>query len=96
MTDTGDETAPQAIMRGKGLPRSERLLADLGEHAFLNLWSYPNVFYDKKQHGNERGFQSKRAMKDSKPPRSDALRRAGLMVENCTYGQPYDQYAEST
>ena len=33
---------------------------------------------------------------NSKPPRSDALRRAGLMVENCTYGQPYDQYAEST
>src|SRR5512135_3716642 len=31
-----------------------------------------------------------------KPPRGDALRRAGLMVENCTYGQPYDQYAEST
>lgn len=25
-----------------------------------------------------------------------ALRRAGLMVENCTYGQPYDQYSEST
>ncbi len=32
----------------------------------------------------------------SKPPRGDALRRAGLMVENCTYGQPYDQYVEST
>ena len=32
----------------------------------------------------------------SKPPRGDALRWAGLMVENCTYGQPYDQYAEST
>ncbi len=31
-----------------------------------------------------------------KPPRGAALRRAGLMVENCTYGQPYDQYAEST
>lgn len=29
-------------------------------------------------------------------PRKDALRRAGLMVENCTYGQPYDQCAEST
>ena len=33
---------------------------------------------------------------DGKPPRGDALRWAGLMVENCTYGQPYDQYAEST
>ncbi|MET4033420.1 MULTISPECIES: hypothetical protein [unclassified Bradyrhizobium] len=26
----------------------------------------------------------------------DPLRRASLMVENCTYGQPYDQCAEST
>jgi hypothetical protein len=34
--------------------------------------------------------------KPSKPPRRDALRRTGLMVENCTYGQPYDQCAEST
>ncbi len=33
---------------------------------------------------------------DSKLPRKDALRRAVLMVENCTYGQPYDQRAEST
>lgn len=31
-----------------------------------------------------------------KLPRGAALRRAGLRVENCTYGQPYDQYAEST
>ena len=33
---------------------------------------------------------------DGKPPRRDALRRGGLMVENCTYGQSYDQCAEST
>ncbi|MGX9426025.1 hypothetical protein [Bradyrhizobium sp. LeoA1S1] len=31
-----------------------------------------------------------------KPPRKGALRRADLMVENCTYGQPYNQCAEST
>ena len=31
-----------------------------------------------------------------KPPRRDALRRGGLMVENCTYGQSYDQCVEST
>lgn len=31
-----------------------------------------------------------------KPPRRDALYRSGLMVENCTYGQPYDQCAETT
>ena len=33
---------------------------------------------------------------DGKPPRRDALRRGGLMVENCTYGQSYDQCVEST
>ena len=31
-----------------------------------------------------------------KLPRKDALRRAGLMIEKCTYGQPYDQCVEST
>jgi hypothetical protein len=41
----------QAIYRSKGSTASERLLADLGEQAFLNLWSYPNLFYDKKQGG---------------------------------------------
>ena len=33
---------------------------------------------------------------EGKPPRRDALRRGGLMVENCTYGQSYDQCVEST
>jgi hypothetical protein len=44
-------TLTQAIYRSKGSTASERLLADLGEQAFLNLWSYPNLFYDKKQGG---------------------------------------------
>jgi len=39
---------------------------------------------------------SKSQLIEGKLPRSDALRRTGLMVENCTYGQPYDQCAEST
>jgi hypothetical protein len=30
------------------------------------------------------------------PPRRDALRRDGLLVENCAYGQRYDQCVEST
>jgi hypothetical protein len=42
-------TIAQPIHRSKGSNASERLLADLGEQAFLNLWSYPNLFYDKKQ-----------------------------------------------
>ena len=40
--------------------------------------------------------RSSNARKKGKPPRRDALRRGGLMVENCTYGQSYDQCVEST
>ncbi|OCK55550.1 hypothetical protein [Bradyrhizobium sp. LMTR 3] len=43
------------IHRSRGSTTSERLLADLGEQAFLNLWSYPNLFYDKKQNGKGDG-----------------------------------------
>ncbi|GLH76593.1 preprotein translocase SecA chain [Bradyrhizobium sp. SSBR45G] len=45
------EGTVQAIHRSRGSTASERLLADLGEHAFLDLWSYPNLFYEKKQGG---------------------------------------------
>lgn len=57
MSDTGETVDPAAeavlekIHRSRGSTASERLLADLGEQAFLNLWSYPNLFYDKKQGG---------------------------------------------
>lgn len=43
------------IHRSRGSTASERLLADLGEQAFLNLWSYPNLFYDKKKNGKGDG-----------------------------------------
>jgi hypothetical protein len=36
------------IPRGEGTTTSERYLATLGERAFLNLWSYPNAFIDKR------------------------------------------------
>jgi hypothetical protein len=47
--------AAEAIHRSRGSTMSERLLADLGEQAFLNLWSYPNLFYDKKKNGKGDG-----------------------------------------
>lgn len=37
------------IFRGKGITESEKHLAKLGEKTFLNLWSYPNTFIDKKE-----------------------------------------------
>ncbi|MGJ4970928.1 hypothetical protein ACQR1N_19890 [Bradyrhizobium sp. HKCCYLRH1073] len=50
MSDTATAHPQQAgIFRARGLNSSERILADLGEKAFLNLWSYPNLFYNKKQ-----------------------------------------------
>lgn len=36
------------IMRGQGTTDSERNLAKMADRTFLNLWSYPNVFIDKK------------------------------------------------
>ena len=36
------------VMRGQGATASERKLAKLADRTFLNLWSYPNVFIDKK------------------------------------------------
>jgi hypothetical protein len=46
---------PAAIHRSRGSTASERLLADLGDAAFLQLWSYPNLFYDKKKGGKGDG-----------------------------------------
>lgn len=38
----------ESIARGGGSTASERYLARIAEKSFLNLWSYPNVFIDKK------------------------------------------------
>jgi hypothetical protein len=38
-----------AIARGTGLNSSEKYLASLADKAFLKLWSYPNLFIDRKQ-----------------------------------------------
>jgi hypothetical protein len=43
------------IHRGTGVTPSERILADLGDQTFLNLWSYPNLFIDKKKNGRGDG-----------------------------------------
>lgn len=37
------------VKKGEGVTTSERYLAKLAEKSFLNLWSYPNPFRDKKQ-----------------------------------------------
>ena len=37
-----------AIVRSVGETASERYLAQLADKSFLNLWSYPNVFIDKR------------------------------------------------
>jgi hypothetical protein len=50
-----EEPAATAVHRSRGTTASERLLADLGDAAFLDLWSYPNLFYDKKQGGKGDG-----------------------------------------
>jgi hypothetical protein len=36
------------INRGTGKTPTERHLAKLADRTFLNLWSYPNVFIDKR------------------------------------------------
>ena len=43
------------IERGGGTTASERYLAQLADRTFLNLWSYPNVFIDKKSGGKGDG-----------------------------------------
>jgi hypothetical protein len=45
----------QEIIRGTGTTPSERYLARLADKTFLNLWSYPNLFIDKKDASNGDG-----------------------------------------
>lgn len=41
--------------RSKGITASERYLAELAEHSFLDLWSYPNLFIDRRNAGKIQG-----------------------------------------
>lgn len=50
-----DGPVRQAIERGQGVTDTERYLAGLADRSFLNLWSYPNVFIDKKVAGKGDG-----------------------------------------
>jgi hypothetical protein len=43
------------IVRSAGTTPSERYLAKLADRTFLNLWSYPNLFIDKKDGGKGNG-----------------------------------------
>ena len=43
------------IKRGMGITDSERYLARIAEKTFLNLWSYPNTFIEKKLRGKGDG-----------------------------------------
>lgn len=43
------------INRGNGITESERYLARLADKAFLNLWSYPNTYVNKKLRGQGDG-----------------------------------------
>lgn len=43
------------IVRGEGVNASEKYLASLADKAFLKLWSYPNLFIDRKQGGKGDG-----------------------------------------
>lgn len=45
----------EEIKRGSGFTKSEQKLAFLAERTFLNLWSYPNTYNDKKQNGKGDG-----------------------------------------
>ena len=38
----------EPIRRGEGVTKSERYLAQLADATFLELWSYPNTFIDKR------------------------------------------------
>jgi hypothetical protein len=48
-------TDPEVVVRSEGSTPSERYLAKLCDHSFLNLWSYPNVFIDKRKGGKGDG-----------------------------------------
>ncbi len=45
----------EKIVRSPGTTPSERYLAKLAEQTFLNLWSYPNLFIDRKDAPNGSG-----------------------------------------
>jgi hypothetical protein len=47
--------ARPAIVRSEGATPSERYLAKLADKSFLNLWSYPNTFIDKRSGGKGDG-----------------------------------------
>lgn len=47
-TKVDDGPPREAILRGGGGTQSEQYLAKLADRSFLNLWSYPNVFTDKR------------------------------------------------
>lgn len=42
------QSAMEPIRRGEGVTESERYLAQLADSTFLELWSYPNTFIDKR------------------------------------------------
>lgn len=47
--DSGVETnsSVKEIIKGEGLTKSEKQLARLADHSFLDLWAYPNPYIDK-------------------------------------------------
>jgi len=47
--------AGPAVQRSVGSTPSEQYLAKLADRSFLNLWSYPNTFIDKKTGGRGDG-----------------------------------------
>jgi hypothetical protein len=47
--------ARPAVIRSQGTTPSERYLAKIAEKSFLNLWSYPNTFIDKRSGGKGDG-----------------------------------------
>ncbi len=49
------DTARPVVIRNVGTTASERYLAMLGERSFLNLWSYPSPFIDKRADGKGDG-----------------------------------------
>jgi hypothetical protein len=52
--DSGSAENPE-VARSEGSTPSERYLAKLCDRSFLNLWSYPNVYIDKRKGGKGDG-----------------------------------------
>lgn len=48
-------SAHPAVVRSSGSTPSEQYLAKLADRSFLNLWSYPNVFIDRRVRGKGDG-----------------------------------------